>query len=124
MGDERMEGEPGPPSPPGAVVGGTGDAAGTQQLPMIEKVALERMKPPVYPPRCLRMGIEGLVKVRVLVGEDGVPQEITLARSSGESSLDEAAMEAVKDWVFKPAQRNGMPVRAWTIVPIEFKLID
>jgi protein TonB len=60
----------------------------------------------------------------VLVGEDGVPQEITLARSSGESSLDEAAMEAVKDWVFKPAQRNGMPVRAWTIVPIEFKLID
>lgn len=124
MGDELMEGEPGPPSPPGAVVGGTGDTAGTQQLPVIEKVALERMKPPVYPPRCLRMGIEGLVKVRVLVGEDGRPQEITLAKSSGESSLDEAAMDAVKDWIFKPAQRNGLPIRAWATVPIEFKLID
>ena len=29
-----------------------------------------------------------------------------------------------KDWIFKPAQRNGLPVRAWATVPIEFKLID
>ena len=82
------------------------------------------MKPPVYPPRCLRMGIEGVVKVRVLVGENGVPQEVTLAKSSGESALDEAALTAVRDWIFVPAMRNGLPVRAWAVVPIEFKLID
>jgi protein TonB len=70
------------------------------------------------------MGIEGVVKVRVLVGEDGVPQEVTLAKSSGESSLDESAMEAVKGWIFRPATRDGMPIRAWAVVPIEFKLID
>ncbi|NJD32380.1 MAG: energy transducer TonB [Gammaproteobacteria bacterium] len=127
MGDEKLEGEPGPPSPPGAVVGGTGEALALsthQGVPVIAKVQLVRMKPPVYPPRCLRMGVEGVVKVRVLVGEDGVPQEVTLARSSGDSSLDESAMEAVKDWIFKPATRDGMPIRAWAIVPIEFKLID
>jgi protein TonB len=82
------------------------------------------MKPPVYPPRCLRMGLEGIVKVRVLVGENGVPQEVSVARSSGESLLDEAALEAVRQWVFKPATRNGVPARAYAVVPIEFKLIN
>ncbi len=33
-------------------------------------------------------------------------------------------MDAVKDWVFKPATRNGVPARAWAVVPMEFKLID
>jgi periplasmic protein TonB len=125
-GDELLEGEPGPPSPPGAVVGGTGDANSppVHETPTIARVELVSMKPPVYPPRCLRMGLEGVVKVRVLVGEDGRPQEVSLAKSSGESLLDEAALQAVKDWVFKPATRNGVPARAWAVVPIEFKLID
>jgi periplasmic protein TonB len=125
-GDELLEGEPGPPSPPGAVVGGTGDATAAHPPgpPTIEKVELVRMKAPVYPPRCLRMGLEGVVKVRVLVGEDGVPQEVSIARSSGEPLLDEAALEAVREWVFKPALRNGVPARAYAVVPIEFKLIN
>jgi protein TonB len=93
-------------------------------MPTIARVELVSMKPPVYPPRCLRSGIEGVVKVRVLVGENGRPQEVSLAKSSGESLLDEAALQAVKDWVFKPAMRNGVPARAWAVVPIEFKLID
>jgi protein TonB len=124
-GDELLEGEPGPPSPPGAVVGGTGDGpAVPPEPPTIEKVELVSMKPPVYPPRCLRMGLEGIVKVRVLVGENGVPQEVSVARSSGESLLDEAALEAVRQWVFRPATRNGVPARAYAVVPIEFKLIN
>jgi protein TonB len=124
-GDELLEGEPGPPSPPGAVVGGTGDATSpAPETPTLAKVELISMKPPVYPPRCLRMGIEGVVKVRVLVGEDGRAQEVSLAKSSGESLLDEAAIDAVRSWVFKPATRNGVPARAWAVVPIEFKLID
>jgi protein TonB len=70
------------------------------------------------------MGIEGTVRVRVLVGEDGRVQEVTIGKSSGETALDESAMDAVSKWRFEPARRNGVPVRAWAIVPIEFKLID
>jgi protein TonB len=70
------------------------------------------------------MGIEGRVRVRVLVGENGKVQEVTLDRSSGESALDESALEAVRTWRFEPARRNGTPVRAWAIVPVEFKLLD
>jgi protein TonB len=62
--------------------------------------------------------------VRVLVGENGRPQEVSLGESSGESALDQAAMDAVREWRFEPAKRNGVPVRAWAIVPVEFKLID
>lgn len=124
MGDELLEGEPGPPSPPGATADGTGTEGLAREPIHQSKVALLRMKPPIYPPRCLRAGTEGVVKVRVLVGEDGSPQEITLARSSGDSALDEAAMTAIKEWIFVPAVRNGLPARAWTVVPIEFKLIN
>ena len=74
-GDELLEGEPGPPSPPGAVVGGTGEATAlpSSEVPVVQKIELVSMTPPVYPPRCLRMGLEGVVRVRVLVGENGRP---------------------------------------------------
>jgi protein TonB len=124
MGDELLPGEPGPPMPEG-VAGGEGtEPAPAVETPVYWKLKLVDMRPPVYPPRCLRMGIEGRVRVRVLVGENGKVQEVTLDRSSGESALDESALEAVRTWRFEPARRNGVPVRAWAIVPVEFKLLD
>lgn len=127
IGDELLPGVPGPPMPEG--VEGTdeplyADAAPVEETPVHWNLKLVDMKPPVYPPRCLRMGIEGRVKVRVLVGENGRPQEVALGESSGESALDQAAMDAVRQWRFEPAKRNGVPVRAWAVVPVEFKLID
>jgi protein TonB len=127
IGDELLPGEPGPPSPEG-VPGGEaepGAAAGpVEQTPVFWKMKPLETRPPIYPPRCLRLGLEGTVRVRVLVGEDGRPQEVTIGKSSGEAALDDAAMEAVRHWRFEPAKRDGVPVRAWAIVPIEFKLID
>jgi protein TonB len=126
IGDELLPGEPGPPMPEG-VEPGEGpysDAAPVEETPVYWKMTPVEMRPPVYPPRCLRMGIEGTVRVRVLVGEDGRPQEVTVGKTSGEAALDQAAIEAVRSWRFEPAKRNGVPVRAWAIVPIEFKLID
>jgi protein TonB len=127
IGDELLPGEPGPPMPDG--VEGTdeplySDAAPVDETPVLWNLKLVDMKPPVYPPRCLRRGIEGRVRVRVLVGENGRPQEVTIGESSGESALDQAALEAVREWRFEPAKRNGVPVRAWAVVPVEFKLID
>jgi len=124
IGDELLPGEPGPPMPEG-VRGGEGTEPGPAvETPVYWKLKLVDMRPPVYPPRCLRMGIEGRVRVRALVGENGKVQEVTLDRSSGESALDESALEAVRTWRFEPARRNGVPVRAWAIVPVEFKLLD
>lgn len=127
IGDELLPGEPGPPSPDG-VPGGEAEpgapAGPVEQTPVFWKMKPVETRPPVYPPRCLRMGIEGTVRVRVLVGEDGRVQEVTIGKSSGEAALDEAALEAVRHWRFEPAKSDGVPVRAWAVVPIEFKLID
>jgi protein TonB len=122
IGDELLPGEPGPPMPEGEDL--YADAAPVEETPVYWNLELVDMRPPVYPPRCLRMGIEGRVKVRVLVGENGRPQEVALGESSGDAALDQAAMDAVRDWRFEPAKRNGVPVRAWAVVPVEFQLID
>jgi len=124
IGDELLPGVPGPP-----VTGGTPDGVGFESVPEAREPVFTSLKlldftTPVYPLRCLRMEIEGRVIVRVLVGENGRPQEITLHASSGDSQLDESAMEAVRRWRFEPATRNGIRVRAWVKVPVEFKLID
>lgn len=125
IGDELLPGEPGPPSPDGTPDGtGEPDAVAAEETPVFWKMKPLETRPPIYPPRCLRMGIEGSVRVRVLVGEDGRPQEVTIGSSSGEAALDQAAMDAVRYWRFEPARRDGVPVRAWAIIPIEFKLID
>lgn len=105
------------------------DGEGFEDAPSAPRHVYEKLKPvfvlpPTYPARCLRLGIEGRVQLRVLVGENGRVQEATIGQSSGDASLDEAALEAVHRWRFEAARRDGMPVRAWVIVPIEFKLID
>jgi protein TonB len=124
IGDELKPGVPGPP-----VFGGTADGEGFDDSPgprgpVYADLKLLEVTAPRYPSRCLRLGIEGRVKVHVLVGENGRAQEVTLGESSGDASLDEAAMEAVRKWRFEPAMRNGMPVRAWVVAPVSFKLID
>lgn len=126
IGDELLPGDPGPPMPEGVPDGDSlyADAAPVDETPVHWNMKLIDMRPPIYPPRCLRMGIEGRVRVRVLVGENGRPQEVTVGQSSGEAALDQAALDAVRHWRFEPAKRNGVPVRAWAIVPVEFKLIN
>ncbi|MGB7739985.1 MAG: energy transducer TonB [Steroidobacteraceae bacterium] len=124
LGDELLPGEPGPPMPEGTVDGDSTTPATGPQTPVYWKMKLLEMKPPVYPPRCLRLGIEGTVRLRVLVGEDGRPQDAAIGRSSGDAGLDQAALDAVRTWRFEPAKRDGVPLRAWCIVPITFSLQD
>ncbi len=124
IGDELLPGVPGPPMPDGVPDGEGFDGAADVPTLVYGGLKVLEMKLPVYPPRCLRMGIEGKVKVRVLIGENGRPQEVTLGKSSGEAALDEAAMAAVRFWRFEPFTRNSVPVRAWANVPVQFKLVD
>ena len=77
---------------------------------------------PRYPIDSMRRGEEGTVLLRVLVGRDGVPVQIDIARSSGYRQLDRAAREAVLGWRFRPVQIDGAAVQASGIVPVAFSL--
>jgi protein TonB len=123
LGDELLPGEPGPPMPEG-VLDGTVEPVAEPPPPVLQKLKVRDARPPVYPPSCRRMGIEGTVRLRALVGEDGRVVQALVAKTSGDDVLDAAALEAVSKWRFEPARRDGVPIRAWASVPIEFKLVD
>lgn len=68
---------------------------------------------PVYPAIAKRLGQQGTVELRILVSEQGSASKVEVARSSGYSNLDAAAVEAISKWKFEPATQNGKPVSQW-----------
>lgn len=77
---------------------------------------------PVYPAVSKRLGEQGKVVLRVLIGTDGVPQKIEIKQSSGFDRLDRQAMDTVSRWRFVPGTRNGVPEAMWYLQPINFVL--
>ncbi len=79
---------------------------------------------PPYPPIAHRLGLEGVVLLRVDVSAKGTPEKIVIARTSGASVLDEAAMKAVRGWTFVPARRGDTPIAHPVEVPIRFHITN
>jgi protein TonB len=77
---------------------------------------------PEYPAAAARTQEEGIVLVRVDVDANGMPTNVDIARRSGSRDLDRAAVEAVRQWRFNPAIKDGKKVAAVVEVPVEFKL--
>jgi TonB family protein len=65
--------------------------------------------------------IEGIVVLYLIVGVDGKPRDIRVARSIGHG-LDEKAIEAVRKWRFAPSTDNGTPVPVAINVEVNFHL--
>jgi protein TonB len=77
---------------------------------------------PVYPSMSRRLGEQGRVVLRVLVGTDGIPERVEVQRSSGFQKLDAAARDAARGAKFKPFTEDGKPIPVWAVVPIVFEL--
>ncbi|MCS6854881.1 MAG: TonB family protein [Elioraea sp.] len=77
---------------------------------------------PTYPWEARRNRWQGTVVLAVTVSPEGHPVAIEVARSSGHAVLDQAAADAVRQWRFVPAQRNGVAVADRVAVPITFRL--
>ena len=75
---------------------------------------------PKYPEMAKTNLIEGKVTLNVLVGTDGRVVKVEVVQ--GVPMLNEAAVEAVKQWLFKPALANNKPVAVWVAVPLNFSL--
>jgi protein TonB len=73
---------------------------------------------PVYPEFAREAQIQGKVILHVLVGKDGRVKNVKV--SKGVTGLNDAAIEAVRKWVFKPALSNNKPVAVWVEVPVDF----
>ena len=75
-----------------------------------------------YPEIAKKAGIEGVVIIRALIGKDGAPEQVVVAKGLGNVGCNEAAVEAVKHVKFKPAMQRNKPVKFWFTIPIRFVL--
>ncbi|SFU18335.1 energy transducer TonB [Pseudomonas marincola] len=83
---------------------------------------LQPPKPPSYPATARRRNQEGTVLVEVRLDRNGAQRDVQVLRSSGVSSLDQAAVKAVSGWRFKPETVAGQPVPSRVQIPIAFAL--
>ncbi|HYU41216.1 MAG TPA: TonB family protein [Vicinamibacteria bacterium] len=111
-----------PPPPPTTVAIKPGSLVDVNDAGVIAPVALN--KPSfTYPPIALRQRIEGKVDLSVLVDErGGVADTRVVSGAGGKAGLNEAASEYVRRWKFRPATKEGVPVRTWTPVSVVFML--
>ena len=76
---------------------------------------------PQYPERAREQGLEGWVRVKVLVGSDGRVKSARVLRSS-DPLFEPAALAAAREFHFTPAERDRRRVRATVLVPVWFRL--
>ena len=75
---------------------------------------------PVYPEFAKEAQISGTVVLHLLVGKDGRVGKVIVAR--GITGLNDAAIDAVRHWVFKPALKDQAPVESWYESDLDFEL--
>ena len=107
--------EPAPTPPPAPA------AAAKVELPSSDADYLQNPKP-AYPPISKRLGEQGKVVVRVLIGVDGSAQQAEVRQSSGFERLDQAALATALKWRYAPGKRGGVAEAMWFNVPINFVL--
>ena len=80
---------------------------------------------PVYPKEALKNKVEGRVPLRYVVNVNGSVSGVKVLKSSGtidRKDFQQAAIDAVSQFRYKPAEHNGKPVAVWIIRMIRFRL--
>jgi len=142
---EIIKEEEAPPPSMGVVGGVPGGVPGGQMngviggiisnAPMaVPKVAVQRVRvsqgvtqgmvlhklQPTYPPLARTARVQGSVVLAAVIGKDGAIQNLHVL--SGHPLLQQAALEAVKQWKYRPYILNGEPVEVDTQVTVNFTL--
>ncbi len=112
-----------PPAPPSPAAAAPVREAPVAIVPPRFDAAYLSNPAPAYPSASRRMGEEGRVLLRVQVGADGRPTDVSIAKSSGFSRLDDIARDTVlRSWRFVPARQGDQAVAGAVKVPIDFTL--
>jgi protein TonB len=104
---------PPPPTPAPSANPGNGKQGG-----QIQQAVLISRKEPEYPKIAKQTGAKGIVVLNATIGKDGRIKSVKVV--SGHPMLQNAAIEAVKQWVYKPTLLNGTPVETETQVQLNF----
>jgi periplasmic protein TonB len=75
---------------------------------------------PVYPPLARQTRISGTVRLHAIISKDGTIQQLEVL--SGHPLLQQAALDAVRQWRYQPTLLNGEPVEVDTTIDVIFSL--
>ncbi len=104
------------PQPPPAIQPLNEPVAVSEQA---ARALLIHSEDPVYPPQAAAQKLHGPVVLQAVVGRDGSVEDLKIVR--GYFILGQAAIEAVKQWRFKPYTLNGHPTSTQTVLTINFQ---
>jgi TonB family protein len=108
---------PPPPPPPG---GGSGAPSRIRVGGNVQQNNLISQVPPVYPPDAKSARIQGVVRLSAVIDRQGHIASLEVV--SGHPMLIMAALDSVKQWVYRPTLLNGQPVEVQTMIDINFTL--
>jgi len=113
---EFVIGVPEPPPPSGPLLAGVGDVTNPVLIP-------ESKIEPEYPELARVARLEGNVILQAIIRADGSVGDVQVLRTNRPNmGFEDAAVEAVKQWRYKPATQNGRPVEVYFTVFVDFKL--
>jgi TonB family protein len=107
--------------------GATGPAAPTTGQTIrvggnVQANNLIRKVTPVYPVDAKAARIQGTVQLNATIASDGTVQDLQVI--SGHPLLAQAALDAVRQWVYRPTLLNGAPVTVVTTIDVNFTLVQ
>jgi len=79
-------------------------------------------KLPVYSMQARQMRLQGTVVLKVLVDERGGVEQVVVVNGISGADLNEAAVKAARQWTYRPATKDGVPVKVWTTEQVNFKI--
>jgi TonB family protein len=91
--------------------------AGSEGVPVPKRT---KTVPPTYPPEAQAAGIRGIVILELVVDPQGKVESVNVIRSV--AGLDDAAIDAAKQWEYEITKVNGKPVSVRLTVPITFAM--
>jgi protein TonB len=111
-----------PGGKPGGRLGGHGDDVVDVDRVAVKPEILDAPKPR-YPSVARARHQEGVVQVEAVIGRDGMVEEDTLRVVTSQPPFDEAALEAIREWRFRPGRdETGAAVRVRFRLPVRFHL--
>jgi periplasmic protein TonB len=92
----------------------------TVHVAHIDPAMLTRRIEPVYPPLMRQIGRSGQVQLRAMIGTDGTIQSLQVV--NGDPGFYQSAMEAVRQWRYRPTVLNGTAVEVDTFITVIYNI--
>src|ERR1039458_827773 len=115
--------QPPPPAPPPPPAAAASSGVPPKKVYISARTAVGFLiykTPPVYPVNAKEAHVQGTVVLKAVIDTDGTVKELTVV--SGPEMLQQAALDAVREWRYKPYLLNGEPVKVGTTINIIFTL--